>query len=120
MRCLIALRYPIKSHQIDTIRKTVKILGKRAKYYVVHINKCDIERSRREIKEKAGVNAVVISRSGDIISQLKKLSKELDIDVISLGSHKRNMLDIMLDGIVETDPTVELIKKLKKPILIVK
>ena len=120
MKCLIALRYPMKKHQLDTVRKAVQILGKRHKYYVIHITHKDASSSRDLIRKEIGISPEVIARQGDMVIQLKKAVKETKADIVIVGSHKKNILDVMLSGIVETDPTVEFIKAMKVPILIVK
>ena len=119
MKCLIALRYPMKKHQLDTVRKAVQILGKRHKYCIIHITSSDVSSSKDMIRKEIGINPEVIARQGDVVIQLKKAVKEIKADIVIVGSHKRNILDVMLSGIVETDPTVEFIKAMKIPILIV-
>ncbi len=119
-RCLIALRYPIRKQQLDTVEKAVRLLGKRNKYYIVHITDRDVSDSEGVVRKRLGMRIPVISRHGEIISELKRLVKQLDIDILILGSHRKNVLDIMLEGILETDPTVELIKSMRVNILIVK
>ncbi len=120
MNVVVAVRYPLRKNQLDTIRKAVELLGKRNRYFIVHVDEADTEKSEKLIKKELGMRISVLSRKGDIIAQLKKVCKELDADVLVLASHIKTGLDIMLEGLVETDPTVELIKSMKVPILIVK
>ena len=120
MRILVSLRYPVKKMQMKTLEKTISLFPK-ARLFVLHISeKADAEKTKSLVREKFGKNAHVLKGKGEIHKEINKAVKNNSIDIVVLGQHRRNAMDIMLDGLVETDTSILLLKKIKAPVLVVK
>ena len=118
MKALVALRYPLRKNQMKAIDKTLELLPK-AKLTILHIDNGDAEKTKQAVLKHTGKKVDVVVESGDITRAINRVAKKVHADIVVLGKHRKNIVDSILDGIIETDTSAKLLKKIKRPVLVV-
>ncbi len=118
MKLLIALRHPLGKSQLNTISKTLELFP-RARLSILHIGAKGDVNTKEIVKEKFGKKCEVFVAESNITRSINRVAEKIGADIVVIGKHRRNVIDSILDGIVETDTATRILRRIRKPVLVI-